>query len=249
MLPAGAAPPSTDNVEDYCAAQCFYDNIIEAARQPERRLRRRLVRLRRTARAACIRSDDGGQTWTDLGYDQHPDFQVLHLRSEQLEPDRLRIRRRRLGQRESRRPPRRGPAARTSAVDWQPERAGRPAHTTAVTARTGLQIAQFTSIATVPTVPARVWGGTQDNGTLRRSTASASWFDIPSGDGGQVLVDPTADGNCEFGAPGPSCFVYGTYFGISPYRMADGGAFFFNNNGITNGIDLADRSTFYIPLR
>ena len=48
--------------------------------------------------------------------------------------------------------------------------------------------------------------------------------------------------------PGPSCFVYGTYFNISPYRMADGGSFFFNNNIITNGIDLSDRSTFYIPL-
>ena len=30
MLPAGAAPPSTDNVQDYCGGQCFYDNIIEA---------------------------------------------------------------------------------------------------------------------------------------------------------------------------------------------------------------------------
>ena len=47
---------------------------------------------------------------------------------------------------------------------------------------------------------------------------------------------------------GPDCFVYGTYFGISPYRMADGGAFFFNNNAITNGINLADRSSFYIPF-
>jgi hypothetical protein len=124
-----------------------------------------------------------------------------------------------------------------------------PPTTTAVTARTGLQIGQFTSIATVPQIPARVWGGTQDNGTLRRSTASASWFDIPSGDGGQVQVDPTVDGTCEFGAPGPSCFVYGTYFNTSPYRMADGGAFFFNNNSITNGIDLSERSTFYIPLK
>ncbi len=42
--------------------------------------------------------------------------------------------------------------------------------------------------------------------------------------------------------------MYGTYFGISPYRMADGGAVFFNNNAITNGINLADRSTFYVPF-
>ena len=103
----------------------------------------------------------------------------------------------------------------------------------------------------MPTVPARFWGGTQDNGTLRKSGGSASWFDIPSGDGGQVLVDPTPDAACNPNfarVRAGECFVYGTYFGISPYRMADGGAFFFNNNAITNGINLADRSTFYIPF-
>ena len=76
----------------------------------------------------------------------------------------------------------------------------------------------------MPQVPAganseRFWGGTQDNGTLRKSVNSQTWFDASSGDGGQALVDPTTDA-C---ALAPSCYVYGTYFGISPYRYTDGG--------------------------
>ena len=113
----------------------------------------------------------------------------------------------------------------------------------AVLGRSNLAITQFTSIATVPQVPDRFWGGTQDNGTLRKSTASNSWFDVASGDGGQVLVDHTDDGVCQFGAFTGSCFVYGTYFGISPYRVHDGGAFLFNNSYIRNGIDLTDGRT------
>ena len=105
-----------------------------------------------------------------------------------------------------------------------------------MTHRTNLQITQFTSIATVPTIPARFWGGTQDNGTVRKSTASDSWFDVASGDGGQVLVDPT-DAN----------YVYGTYFGITPYRYTDGGNFF-TNQSITGGINLNDRAEFYVPV-
>ena len=46
----------------------------------------------------------------------------------------------------------------------------------------------------------------------------ATWSDVAGGDGGQVLVDPT-DAN----------FVYGTYFGISPYRFTNAGNFFFSN--------------------
>src|SRR6266508_5680579 len=59
---------------------------------------------------------------------------------------------------------------------------------------------------------------------------------MAGGDGGQVLVDPT-----DFH------YVYGTYFGISPYRITDGGNSFFVNQGITRGINLGDRSTFYVP--
>src|SRR5207245_8725630 len=93
-----------------------------------------------------------------------------------------------------------------------------------VATRSNLQIGQFTSIATVPQIPVRFWGGTQDNGTLRKSGGSATWFDIPSGDGGQVLVDPTFDlpsATCRAGFA-PACSVYGTYFRVSLYSMSDG---------------------------
>jgi uncharacterized repeat protein (TIGR01451 family) len=245
ILPKGTG--TQDNVEDYCGGQCFYDNVIEAAPDNPNVVYAGGQFNYGIGSGGIFRSDDGGQTWINLGYDQHPDFQAFAFdpnNSNQIvygsdggvwysvnRGGRLA-----------------GPSAPLDGVNWQSLNGTVSPLTAGVTARTGLQIAQFTSIATVPTVPARFWGGTQDNGTLRKSVASASWFDIPSGDGGQVLVDPTADGTCEFGAAGPNCFVYGTYFGISPYRMADGGAFFFNNNGITNGINLADRSTFYIPM-
>ena len=51
-----------------------------------------------------------------------------------------------------------------------------------------------------------------------------------------MLVDPT-DSN----------YVYGTYYGISPYRYDNGGAFLFSNQSIARGIDLTDRSDFYAP--
>jgi uncharacterized repeat protein (TIGR01451 family) len=254
-LPAGAAPPSTDNVEDYCGGQCFYDNVIEAAPDNPDVVYAGGQFNYGVGSGGFFRSDDGGQTWIDLGYDQHPDFQAFAF--DPLNSNKIVYgsdggvwysvnRGGRTG----------GTSDPLSAVNWQSLNGTVTPLAPAVTQRTGLQIAQYTSIATVPTVPARFWGGTQDNGTLRKSVASVSWFDIPSGDGGQVLVDPTADdfdpstpgSQCEFGAPGPNCFVYGTYFGISPYRMADGGAFFFNNNSITNGINTSDRSTFYIPM-
>ena len=255
MLPAGAA--GVDNVEDYCTAQCSYDNIIETAPDNPNVVYAGGSFDYPNGTGGMYRSDDGGTTWTDLGYDQHPDFQVFAF--DPRDSNKIVYgsdggvwysanRGGRLA----------GPSSPRSDVNFVSLN-GRvePPTGTAVTVRSGLQAGQFTSIATVPQLPARVWGGTQDNGTLRRSTASASWFDIPSGDGGQVQVDPTIDdfdpgtpgSQCEFGAPGPSCFVYGTYFNISPYRMADGGLFFFNNNSITNGINLSDRSTFYIPLK
>jgi uncharacterized repeat protein (TIGR01451 family) len=247
ILPATPDPASNAlDVEDYCGTQCFYDNVIETAPDNPNVVYAGGSFDYPNGTGGMYRSDDGGQTWKDLGYDQHPDFQTFAF-----DPN------------DSNRivhgsdggvwfSPNRGgrtnPGDPLSAVNWVSLNGRVDPLSAGVTGRTGLQIGQFTSIATVPTVPARFWGGTQDNGTMRKSVASESWFDIANGDGGQVLVDPTADATCEFGVAGPNCFVYGTYFNISPYRMADGGAFFFNNNSITRGIDLSDRSTFYIPF-
>jgi photosystem II stability/assembly factor-like uncharacterized protein len=231
MLPAGTG---ADSVEDYCAEQCFYDNVILADPNNPDIVYAAGQFNYAIGSGGIFRSDDGGQTWKNLGWDQHPDFHALAV--DPAHPERLLI-------------------GNDGGVWFSPDRGGRPnatdplsavtwqnlngsvdPGTAAVTHRTNLTLGQFTSIANVPTVPARVWGGTQDNGTDRRSVASDSWFDVASGDGGQVLVDPTN-----------ANYVYGTYFGISPYRYTDGGASFFSNQSITNGINLNDRSDFYIP--
>ena len=168
-----------------------------------------------------FRSTDGGQTWVNLGWDQHPDFHALALDPTNTahvligsdggvwySTDR--------GGRPN------GTASPLSAVDWQDLNGTVDPASGAVTHRTGLQISQFTSVANVPQVPRgadseRFWGGTQDNGTLRKSVNSATWFDVASGDGGQALVDPTTDTCTPVTAP--SCFVYGTYFGVSPVSL------------------------------
>ena len=231
MLPAGTG---AESVDDYCGTQCSYDNVIAADPTNPNVVFVAGQFNYGIGSGGIFRSDDGGQTWKNLGWDQHPDFHALAFDPHNtahvaigsdggvwFSADR--------GGRPNAADP-------LNAVTWQDLNGTVDPNTAAVTHRTGLDLGQFTSIANVPTVPARLWGGTQDNGTLRKSAASSSWFDMSSGDGGQVLVDPT-DAN----------YVYGTYFGISPFRFTDAGLSFFSNQYIRNGINLADRSEFYVP--
>jgi uncharacterized repeat protein (TIGR01451 family) len=242
QLPDGTG--DIDNVEDYCAEQCTYDNVVEADPNNSDVVFAAGQFGYDIGSGGIFRSDDGGQTWKNLGWDQHPDYHALAFNSSNpgevvqgsdggvwWSAD--------LGGRPNLSDP-------LDAVTWVSLNGGVDPYTSAVQYRTGLQIGQFTSIAIVPQVAGRYWGGTQDNGTMRKSTASQSWFDMANGDGGQVLVDPTPD-TCAFGA-NTSCVVYGTYFGISPWRVDDGGAFFFSNQYIRNGINLNDRSEFYVPF-
>ncbi len=70
---------------------------------------------------------------------------------------------------------------------------------------------------------------------------------MTSGDGGQVLVDPSQgspNNDCPLGA----CFVYGTFFGVSPYRITDGGGVFFSRTADRERDQHGDRSEFYIPF-
>jgi uncharacterized repeat protein (TIGR01451 family) len=234
----GHGATDNDSVEDYCGTQCFYDNVIEVdPGNPDVVYAGGSFGYDLSPQSGGIfRSTDGGQTWLNLGWDLHPDFHALAMDPNNADhiligndggvwysADR--------GGRPSIEDP-------LSSVDWTDLNGTVDPDTAAVTHRTGLDIAQFTSIATNPTLPARFWGGTQDNGTQRKSATSVSWFDVAGGDGGQVLVDPT-----DFS------FVYGTYFGVSNslYRFTDGGASFFSNQFIQNGIDLNDRSEFYVP--
>ena len=230
-LPAGEG---ADSVEDYCGEQCSYDNVIFADPANPDIVYAAGQFNYGIGSGGVFRSDDGGQTWKNLGWDQHPDYHAIAV--DPANPAHVLIGNDggvRYSEDRGGRPNATDPL---SAVTWQNLDGTVDPATAAVTHRTNLQIAQFTSIANVPTVPARVWGGTQDNGTVRKSVASQSWFDVASGDGGQVLVDPTN-----------ASYVYGTYFGITPYRYTDGGASFFSNQFIRTGINQSDRAEFYIP--
>jgi uncharacterized repeat protein (TIGR01451 family) len=225
VLPTGAAP--FDTIFDYCNGQCFYDNVIEP--DPTNA---NVVFVAGSfgynmpiQSGGIFRSDDGGQTWKNLGWDLHPDFHALAFDPNNSQNVLI---------------------GNDGGVWFSPDRGGRPNASDPLKSADfqnfnlnggGLVITQFDSIATNPNRTFRIWGGSQDNGTERKAAASNLWFDLASGDGGQVLVDPT-----NFN------FVYGTYFGISPYRITDGGAAFFTNQFIENGINLKDRSEFYTPF-
>ena len=233
MLPGGSDP---DKVEDYCGGQCFYDNVIEAAPDDENVVFAGGQFDYGIGSGGIYRSDDGGMTWKNLGWDQHPDFHALAF--DPSDTNTVLV-------------------GSDGGVWYSSDRGGRPNASDPLSAATwvrlnsyGLQIAQFTSIATVPQLPGDIfWGGTQDNGTLQGFPSSGVWYDMTSGDGGQVLVDQTDEGaTCPSGFPGPICFIYGTYYGISPYRIDDGGYYLLNNNQITRGINTSDRSEFYIPF-
>jgi uncharacterized repeat protein (TIGR01451 family) len=246
LLPDGSGGPqgTDDSVGDYCGAQCFYDNVIEADPTNPNVVFAGGQFNYDIGSGGIFRSDDGGTTWKNLGWDQHPDYHALAFDAKNpggvvvgsdggvwYSSD--------LGGRPSTADP-------LSAVTWDNLNGIVDPNNAGTLFRTDLQISQFSSIATVPQAPLfglRFWGGTQDNGTIRKSGGSNSWFDVSSGDGGQVLVDPTVDA-CLLG---PACYVYGTYTALSPYRYTDGGNFF-TNQYIRSGINLSDRSDFYVPF-
>jgi len=225
----------SDSVAGYCGGQCFYDNVVKPdPTNPDIVYVLGSYGYNNSPQSGGVyRSTNGGSTWQNLGYDLHPDFHALAFQPS--DPKHVVIgndggvwQRRTGGGRPAGTP--------LSSADWENLNGEVNPTTAALVRSTGLAIAQFTSVATVPKVAGQYWGGTQDNGTLRKSTLSPSWFDVASGDGGQVLVDPNN-----------ANFVFGTYFGISPYRYSNGGTSFFSNQSITNGINTADRAEFYIP--
>ena len=248
-LPTGTGP--LDTVLDYCGTQCFYDNVVE----PDPTNANVLFVAGSfgygmpTPSGGIFRSDDGGMTWKNLGYNMHPDFHALAF-------DPANTNNVLMGNDggvwySNSRGGRPNATDPLNAVTWQ-DLNGTVTPSGGVLHRTGLQISQFTSVAAVPQmlVPVglatqRFWGGTQDNGTLRKSVNSQSWFDTSSGDGGQVMVDQTTQASC--GTLSSACYVYGTYFGVSLYRFTDGGGTG-TNSRLTNGINGNDRSEFYIPV-
>ena len=223
-----------DTITDYCGTQCFYDNVVEVDPGDANTVYIGGQFNYAIGSGGIYRSTDGGASWKSLGFDLHPDYHAIAIQPDA--PKNVLIGNDGGVWFSNDHGGRLGDGDPLSATNWQDLNGTVDPATAAVTHRTNLQITQFTSIATVPPTPARIWGGSQDNGTERKSVASDTWFDVAGGDGGQVLVDPDT-GN----------FVFGTFFGISPYRFSTASPGFFANQSITRGINLTDRAEFYIP--
>ncbi|MEP6598159.1 MAG: hypothetical protein ABJB98_01785 [Actinomycetota bacterium] len=240
-MPTGSG---SDSILGYCGTQCQYDNEIKPdPNDPNTVYVEGSYGYGLSPQSGGIyRSKDGGQTWLSLGYDLHPDFHAVAFQPGN--PQHVVIGNDGGVWQSSTGGGRNVAGDPLRATDWvnlngQVSSAGRLLHST------GLRIGQFVSIATVPKIPGQYWGGTQDNGTQRKSVLNTRWFDQPSGDGGQVIVDQTTPNTIN---PAVPAYVFGTYFGISPYRFGPSTANAFNGNTIiTNGINLRDRAEFYIP--
>ena len=250
---ANWAETNTAVVGGYCNqsptssnSQCFYDNVI--AVDPVTPTTVYALGLWSYGASSdgvadtnggAFRSMDGGANWTNLGYGLHPDFHAMAIRKDA--PNNIIIGNDGGVWSSAHYGGRVTPTATFDMVDWVDLNGNVDPNTSALIANYGLQISQFTSIANNPNRTTRLYGGTQDNGTLRKVGANNSWIDYASGDGGQVVVDPI-DPN----------FVYGTYFGVSPWRFTDGmlGGLFggLANQNIRTGINTNDRSEFYIPF-
>ncbi len=74
-----------------------------------------------------------------------------------------------------------------------------------------LYITQFYGAAGSAANGGRVYGGTQDNGSLRQSASGTDWSQVYGGDGGYAAVDPQ-DPN----------YLYGEYVYLALHRATDG---------------------------
>ncbi|MCI5058572.1 MAG: T9SS type A sorting domain-containing protein, partial [Flavobacteriales bacterium] len=83
--------------------------------------------------------------------------------------------------------------------------------------------------------PSRIYGGTQDNNTIRTMTGALDdWQSILGGDGFYTLVDPTDDD-----------YVYAEYQWGNLFRSTNGGS---NMSSARNGVNTSDRFNWNAPL-
>jgi uncharacterized repeat protein (TIGR01451 family) len=234
----------TNSIVNYCGTQCFYDNETRPdPTNPDVVYVLGSYGYNNSPQSGGVyRSKDGGATWQNLGYDLHPDFHAFAFDPSNTQHIAIGNDG---GVWESHTGGGRPAGAALSTADWQDLNGQVNPTTAALIHSTGLAITQYSSIATVPLVPGQYWGGTQDNGTLRKSLANSRWFDQASGDGGQVIVDQTTPNE---GNPTVPAYVFGTYTGTAIYRYGPSETnTFFGNEAIDGGINLNDRAEFYIP--
>lgn len=97
-----------------------------------------------------------------------------------------------------------------------------------------LPITQFYNIEVDFTEPVNVFGGTQDNNTIRKTATTDNWFSVWGGDGFHVNVDPS-----------DNSFAYAeSQFG-NLARSTDGG---FSFSSALNGINQSDRNNWNTPV-
>jgi hypothetical protein len=183
ILPGGSQP---DKVADYCATQCSYDNVIEADPTNPNVVFAAGQFDYGIGSGGIYRSDDGGQTWKNLGWDQHPDFHAIAFNAANTAQVLI-------GNdggvwSSNSRGGRPNASDPLQAVTWVDLNGTVNPSTAGIVARSNLSIAQFTSIATVPQArcsaesgPARVASGAERRTTARcarreapRSTGSTS---------------------------------------------------------------------------
>ena len=164
----GSPTTGPDSIVGYCGTQCFYDNVVK----PDPNDPNTVYVLgsygygNSPQSGGVYRSTDGGAHWLSLGYDLHPDFHAIAFQPTDTKHVAIGNDG---GVWQSTNRGGRLTGGPLSTVDWQDLNGQVNPTTAALIHATGLQIAQFTSAATVPLIPGQYWGGTQDNGTLRKS--------------------------------------------------------------------------------
>lgn len=93
---------------------------------------------------------------------------------------------------------------------------------------TSLSLTQFIGITLHPTNPAISYGGTQDNGTQRRTNGSSEWREFASGDGGRAVLSVSSPD-----------IVFASYI--------RGVIFRYSNNGLSFDRQVASASSFFEP--
>ncbi len=148
-LPTTGYAGSNDSVLDYCGGQCFYDNVIAADPTNTDVVYAAGQFNYGSGSGGIFRSDDGGQTWKDIGWDLHPDYHALAF--DPNDPNAILV-------------------GSDGGVWYSPDQGGRQPGSLVRAIRTagdlrqynlnggGLQIGQFTSVATNPTNPVSALG-------------------------------------------------------------------------------------------